>query len=49
MGYVALAFGISWIGILIILAARGFDLSPILPLEAGMILLFMLLGPSLSG
>jgi CAAX protease family protein len=49
MGYVALAFGISWIGILIILAARGLDLSPILPLEAGMILLFMLLGPSLSG
>lgn len=49
LGYFALAFGISWSGILIILAARGFDLSPMLPLEAGLILLAMLLGPSLSG
>jgi CAAX protease family protein len=48
-GYFALAFGISWSGILIILAARGFDLSPMQPLEAGLILLAMLLGPSLSG
>ena len=48
-GYFALAFGISWIGILIIFAARGFDLPPTLPLEAGTILRFMLLGPGVSG
>lgn len=48
-GYFALAFGISWSGILIVLAAGGFGLSPMLPLEAGLILLAMLLGPSLSG
>lgn len=47
--YFALAFGISWSFILVILAARGFDLSPMQPLEAGLILLAMLLGPSLSG
>jgi hypothetical protein len=45
----ALAFGISWSFILAILATRGFDLSPMLPLEAGLILLAMLLGPSLIG
>jgi len=49
LGYVALAFTISWGGILTILAARGFDLSPMLPLEAGLILAAMLLGPSVSG
>ncbi len=49
LSYFALAFGISWIGILIILAARGFDLSPMLPPEASPILLVMLLGPSLGG
>lgn len=48
-GYFTLAFGVSWSGILIILAAGGFGLSPMLPLEAGLILLSMLLGPSLSG
>lgn len=48
-GYLTLAFGVSWIGILVIFAARGFDLSPLLPAEAGAILLFMLLGPSLGG
>ena len=48
-GYFALTFGISWSGILIVLAAGGFDLSPMLPLEAGLILLAMLLGPSLGG
>ena len=49
LGYFVLTFGISWGGILIILTASGFDLSPMLPLEAGLILLAMLLGPSLSG
>ena len=49
LGYFALTFAISWIGILIVLATRGFDLSPMLPLEAGLIFLAMLLGPSVAG
>ena len=49
LSYFTLTFGISWGGILVILAARGFDLSPIQPLEAGLILVAMLLGPSLGG
>jgi uncharacterized protein len=47
--FFALAFGISWGGILVIVAARGFDLSPLQPAEGGLIFLMMLLGPSLSG
>ncbi len=47
--FFALAFGISWGGILVIMAARGFDLSPLQPAEGGPIFLMMLLGPSLSG
>jgi membrane protease YdiL (CAAX protease family) len=47
--FFALAFGISWGGILVIVAARGFDLSPLQPVEGGLIFLMMLLGPSLSG
>jgi uncharacterized protein len=47
--FFGLAFGISWGGILIIAAARGFDLSPLQPVEGGLIFLMMLLGPSLSG
>ena len=47
--FFALAFGISWGGILVISAARGFDLSPLQPVEGGLIFLMMLLGPSLSG
>jgi len=47
--FFALAFGISWGGILVIAAARGFDLSPLQPVEGGLIFLMMLLGPSLSG
>lgn len=49
LGYFLLAFGISWFGILILLAAGGFDLSPMRPSEAGLIFLAMLLGPSVSG
>ncbi len=49
LGYFALAFAISWGGILLILASRQFDLSPMQPLEGGLILLAMLLGPSVSG
>jgi membrane protease YdiL (CAAX protease family) len=47
--FFALAFGISWGGILVTAAARGFDLSPLQPVEGGLIFLMMLLGPSLSG
>jgi membrane protease YdiL (CAAX protease family) len=47
--FFALAFGISWGGILVIASARGFDLSPLQPAEGGPIFLMMLLGPSLSG
>lgn len=47
--FFALAFGISWGGILVIVAARGVDLSPLQPVEGGLIFLMMLLGPSLSG
>lgn len=49
LGYFVLTFGISWGGILIVLAASGFDISPMQPSEAGLILVAMLLGPSLSG
>lgn len=49
LGYFAMTFAISWGGILIMLAARGFDLSPMQPLEAGLIFLAMILGPSVSG
>lgn len=49
LGYFALAFAISWGGILIIFAARGFDLSSMQSREAGLILVAMLLGPSVSG
>ncbi len=48
-GFLTLAFGISSGGIFVILAARSFDLSPMLPLEGGAMLLVMLLGPSVSG
>ncbi len=49
LGFIVLAFGTSWSGILIILAARGFDLSAMQSREAGLILAAMLLGPSMSG
>ncbi len=49
LGYYALTFGISWGGILIIVAASGSEFSPMLPLEGGLILLAMVLGLSVSG
>lgn len=45
----ALAFGISWGGIGIIVSATGFDLDAPQPLATGLIFIAMLLGPSLSG
>jgi hypothetical protein len=35
LGYFAMAFVISWGGILVILASRQFNLSPMQPLEGG--------------
>lgn len=49
IGYFALAFAISWGGILLILAATGFDLSAMQSAEAGLVFVVMLLGPSVSG
>lgn len=48
-GFFTLAFSISWCGILIILASNGFDLSPMQPLEGGLIFFAMIMGPSVSG
>lgn len=48
-GFFTLAFGISWGGILIILVGNGFDLSPMHPLESGLIFFAMIMGPSVSG
>ncbi len=47
--FFALAFAISWGAILIIMASRGFDLSPLQSVEGGLLFLAMLLGPSVSG
>ena len=47
--YFSLTLAISWAGIFIIFAVRGFDLSPMQPLEGVLIFLAMLSGPSLSG
>jgi membrane protease YdiL (CAAX protease family) len=49
IGFLVLVFGISWSGIEVIVAARGFDLSPMQPVEGGLMFLMMLLGPSLGG
>jgi membrane protease YdiL (CAAX protease family) len=49
IGYFALAYGISWGGILIVLGATGFDLVELRPVDTGLIFVLMLLGPSTSG
>jgi membrane protease YdiL (CAAX protease family) len=48
-GYFGLCFGLSWGGILAILAATRLDLSALQPLEGGLLFGCMLLGPSVSG
>ena len=48
-GYFALAYGISWGGILILLVARGVDLAGLQPLDTSLMVVLMLLGPSTSG
>ena len=48
-GYFALAYGISWGGILILFIAGGLDLAALQPLDMGLMFVLMLLGPSTSG
>ncbi len=48
-GYFALAYGICWGGILILLVARGLDLAGLQPLDTSLMVVLMLLGPSTSG
>ncbi len=47
--FFALAFGISWGGILVVLSATDFELVDLRPLDTGLIFVLMLLGPSVSG
>ncbi|OIP17824.1 MAG: hypothetical protein CO105_15385 [Comamonadaceae bacterium CG_4_9_14_3_um_filter_60_33] len=47
--FFALAFGISWGGILIVMAATDFNLLDLRPLDTGLIFVLMLLGPSVAG
>jgi membrane protease YdiL (CAAX protease family) len=49
LAYFALAYGISWGGILMVLAATGFDLTDLRPIDTGVIFVSMLLGPSMAG
>ena len=48
-GYFALAYGVSWSGILIIFATTGFNIAELRPLDTGLIFMSMLLGPSATG
>lgn len=48
-GFFALVVCISWGAIAVITLARGVDLSPLHPVEGGLLFLMMLLGPSLGG
>ena len=48
-GFFAMAFGISWGGILVVLSATDFNLVDLRPLDTGLIFVLMLLGPSTSG
>lgn len=47
--FFALAFGISWGGILAVLSATNFNLLDLRPLHTGLIFVLMLLGPSVAG
>jgi uncharacterized protein len=49
LAYFALAYGISWGGILVVLGLTGFDLVKLRPLDTGLIFVLMLLGPSIGG
>ncbi len=47
--YFALAFGISWGGIVCVVATTGFNLAAPQPIATGLFFVAMLLGPSVSG
>jgi uncharacterized protein len=47
--YLALVFGISWGGILIVMGSAGFNLMELRPLDTSLIFVSMLLGPSVAG
>lgn len=47
--FFTLTCAIRWGGIVVILALHGFDLSPLQPVEGGLLFLLLLLGPSVSG
>ncbi len=49
LSYFAVAYGVSWGGILLILGIRGFFLADLTPQDMTFIFVFMLLGPSTSG
>lgn len=49
VGYFLLAYSITWGGILLLLASKGFDLATPRPWEKTVIVALMLLGPSISG
>lgn len=49
VGYFALAYGITWGGILMLLAGRGFELGALRPGDKGIVIAWMLLGPGASG
>lgn len=46
IAYFAIAYGISWSGIAIVLGVTGFDLANLRPQDTGAIFVLMLLGPS---
>jgi membrane protease YdiL (CAAX protease family) len=48
-GFFVLAYGISWGGILVVLARTGFDLVRLRPMDTGLIFVLMLLGPGIAG
>ena len=47
--FFAIAFGISWGGILIVMAATDFNLLVLRPLNTGLIFVLMHLGPTVAG
>ena len=47
--FFALAYGLSWGGILMVLGTTGFDLTVLRPWDAGLVFVAMLLGPSVAG
>ena len=49
LGYFALTYGIRWGGILVVLAATGFDPAVLRPLDTGLIFVSTILGPSIAG